>query len=378
MSKTLRIGILGGGQLGRMLLQVAANYPIETFVLEKGSNAPAAKLCHHFTDGDIKDYDTVYSFGKLVDALTIEIEHVNVEALFALEKEGIRVYPSPSALRTIKDKGRQKEFYLSNNIPSPDFILIENREELKKHLSFLPAALKLRSGGYDGKGVEIIRAENDLPKAFDAPCVLEKLVDIDKEISVVVAKNDVGQTAVYPPVEMVFDPRYNLVDSLLSPARITDAQSSVAQKTALRVVEALGSSGIFAVEMFLDKSGNILVNETAPRAHNSGHQSIEGNYCSQYDMQMRVLQNLPLGNTAIIQPSLMLNLIGEEGFSGPVFYSGLTEVMQIENVYIHLYGKTETKPGRKMGHVTILGNELNELTTKAEMVKKNLKVISHA
>ncbi|MBL7779269.1 MAG: 5-(carboxyamino)imidazole ribonucleotide synthase [Chitinophagales bacterium] len=378
MSKPLRVGILGGGQLGRMLLQVAANYPVETFVLEKGASAPAAKLCYHFTDGDIKDYDTVYSFGKSVDVLTIEIEHVNVEALLALEKEGIKIYPTPSALQTIKDKGLQKEFYLSNSIPSPDYVLIQNKEELKKHLSFLPAALKLRSGGYDGKGVEIIRTENDLPKAFDAPCVLEKLVDIEKEISVIVAKNDAGQTAVYPPVEMVFDPRYNLVDSLLSPARLTDTQSSAAQKIALQVVEALGSSGIFAVEMFLDKTGDILVNETAPRAHNSGHQSIEGNYTSQYDMQMRVLQNLPLGNTAIILPSLMLNLIGEEGHSGSVFYSGLNETMQIENVYVHLYGKTETKPGRKMGHVTILGNDVPELNTKAEMVKKNLKVISHS
>lgn len=378
MSKPLRVGILGGGQLGRMLLQTAANYHVETYVLESGKNPPASSLCHYFVEGDIKDYDTVYRFGKLVDALTIEIENVNLEALFKLEEEGLKIYPRPHALKIIKDKGLQKEFYKTHNIPTSEFKLITHKYELNTHLNFLPVAQKLRQGGYDGKGVEILRETEDFSKAFDAPCVIEKLVSIQKEISVIVAKNDAGQTAVYPPVEMVFDPRYNLVDYLFSPATLTKEQSNSAQAIALKVMEALDSPGIFAVELFLDTAGQILVNETAPRAHNSGHQSIEGNYASQYEMQMRILQNLPLGNTDSISPSLMLNLIGEPKHSGAVKYSGLEDVLKMKGVYVHLYGKHETKPGRKMGHVTILGDTKGELLEKAETIKAKLKVVSQA
>lgn len=376
MSKPLRIGILGGGQLGRMLLQTAANYHVETFVLETGNNPPASSLCHHFIEGDIKDYNTVYNFGKQVDVLTIEIENVNLDALFKLEQEGLTIYPRPQALKTIKDKGLQKEFYRTHGIPTSPFYLITHKYELNAHLGFFPVAQKLRTGGYDGKGVEILRDETDFAKAFDAPCVIEKLVDIEKEISVIVAKNALGEIAVYPPVEMVFDPRYNLVDYLLSPAELTAEQTQQAQTIAVQVMNALDSPGIFAVEMFLDKAGNILVNETAPRAHNSGHQSIEGNYASQYEMQMRVLQNLPLGNTEAIKPSLMLNLVGEPKYSGPVKYQGLEDVLKMKGVYIHLYGKHETKPGRKMGHVTILGESKDELLQKADFIKQTLKVIS--
>ena len=376
MNKPLRVGILGGGQLGRMLLQTAANYHVETFVLETGTNPPASSLCHYFVEGDIKDYDTVYKFGKQVDVLTIEIENVNLEALFKLEEEGLKIYPRPHALKIIKDKGLQKEFYKQHHIPTSDFHLINRKHELNTYFNFLPVAQKLRNGGYDGKGVEILRDETDFSKAFDAPCVIEKLVAIKKEISVIVAKNDNGETAVYPPVEMVFDPRYNLVDYLLSPAELTDEQIERAQSVATDVMNALDSPGIFAVELFLDTDGNILVNETAPRAHNSGHQSIEGNYCSQYDMQMRVLQNLPLGDTAAIKPSLMLNLIGEPKHSGAVVYSGLEEVLMMKGVYVHLYGKHETKPGRKMGHVTVLGDDKKDLLLKAEFIKEKLNVIS--
>jgi len=376
MNKPIRIGILGGGQLGRMLLQSAANYHTVTYVLEKGSNPPASSLCNYFVEGDINDYDTVYKFGKLVDALTIEIEHVNLDALFQLEAEGLKIYPTPDALKIIKDKGLQKQFYRDNNIPTSDFRLLEKKYELTGFLDFLPAAQKLRSGGYDGKGVEILRSDADFAKAFDEPTVLEKLVDIEKEISVIVARNDKSETTAYPPVEMVFNPKYNLVDYLVSPAQLTAEQSKQAQQLAMQVMQALNSPGIFAVEMFLDKAGNILVNETAPRAHNSGHQSIEGNYCSQYDMQMRVLQNLPLGSTDAILPSLMLNLIGEAGHSGPVKYAGLETAMQMPGVYIHLYGKHETKPGRKMGHVTLLGNNQEDLLKKAAFIKQNLRVIS--
>lgn len=372
----LRIGILGGGQLGRMLLQQAANYPVETFVLEKGSTSPASSLCHHYFDGDIREFESVYNFGKQVDVLTIEIENVNQQALEKLEAEGLSIFPSPKALAVIRDKGLQKEFYAAHNIPTSAFVLVNNRSEIKDASIGFPIAQKLRTGGYDGKGVEILKSSTDIEKGFDEPCVLEKLVEIEKEISVIVAKNQSGEVAVYPAVEMVFNPKYNLVDFLLSPAEITEAQNAEAQKTALQVLHALDSCGIFAVEMFLDKTGNILVNETAPRAHNSGHQSIEGNYSSQYDMQMRVLQNLPLGNTAVIQPSLMLNLIGEAGYTGAAKYRGLEEAMRIPNVYIHLYGKAETKPGRKMGHVTILGTSKTELLEKAEQVRTCLKVVA--
>ena len=375
MKGPLRIGILGGGQLGRMLLQSAANYHVETFVLEAGSNPPASSVSHHYIEGDIKDYNTVYDFGKQVDVLTIEIENVNLEALFKLEEEGVKIYPRPTALQIIKDKGLQKEFYKLHNIPTSDFHLIFRKHELQSHINFLPVAQKLRNGGYDGKGVEILREVDDFHKAFDAPCVIEKLVSIQKEISVIVARNVQGDTAVYPAVEMVFDARYNLVDFLISPAELTDEQAISVRKIALDVLNALNSPGVFAIEMFLGTDGKILVNETAPRAHNSGHQSIEGNYCSQYDMQMRILQGFPLGDTAPVKPSLMLNLIGEPNFTGPVVYQGLNEVMALKDVYVHLYGKHETKPGRKMGHVTILGEDKDELLRKAEFIKLHLKVV---
>jgi 5-(carboxyamino)imidazole ribonucleotide synthase len=360
-----------------MLLQSAADYHVETSVLESGANPPASSLCHHFIEGDIRDHDAVYAFGKKVDVLTIEIENVNIDALYTLEAEGVKVIPKPSVLYTIKDKGLQKDFYLLNNIPTSEYVLTANREDVRQYASFLPAAHKLRTGGYDGKGVSILKSVADLDKAFDAPGVLEKLVDIDKEIAVMVARNESGEVAVYPPTEMVFDPKYNLVDFLISPASITDEQAQEAQHIARQVVAALDSPGIYAVEMFLDKNGKILVNETAPRTHNSGHQSIEGNYSSQYDMQMRVLQNLSLGSTDTILPSLMLNLIGEEGHSGPVLYQGIQDVLHKKGVYIHLYGKNETKPGRKMGHITILGPNKKELIEQAQEIKNLIKVVSY-
>ncbi len=372
----LKIGILGGGQLGRMLLQQAANYPVETFVLETGNYSPASTLCQHYFNGDIRKFDDVYNFGKQVDVLTIEIENVNQVALEKLEAEGLKVFPSPKALAVIRDKGLQKQFYAEHNIPTSPFVLVQNRQETASADIEFPVVQKLRTGGYDGKGVHILQSVAEAENGFNEPCVLEKLVDIEKEISVIVAKNEKGEIAVYPPVEMVFNPEYNLVDYLLSPSETTIEQTTEAQKIALKVLNALNSSGIFAIEMFLDKTGKILVNETAPRAHNSGHQSIEGNYCSQYDMQLRVLQNLPLGNSEVIQPSLMLNLIGETGYTGAAKYRGLELVMQMQNVYVHLYGKTETKPGRKMGHVTILGKSKTDLLGKAEIIKQNLKVVA--
>jgi 5-(carboxyamino)imidazole ribonucleotide synthase len=363
-----KIGILGGGQLGRMLLQAAANYPVETFVLENDEHCPSAHLCHHFTKGDIKDFETVYNFGKGLDAITIEIESVNVEALEKLEAEGVKVFPKPSALRIIKNKIEQ------NQIPTSEFVITENKEELNALVSFLPAAHKVGMGGYDGKGVEILKTESDLERGFDAPSVLEKLVPIQKEIAMIVAVGQDGETTMYPAAEMVFDPHLNLLDYQVSPAELPEKTFWKVEAIAMAVVRNLQSSGLFAVELFVDKNGDVLVNETAPRVHNSGHHSIEGNYSSQFDMLWRIMLGYPLGCTDAIMPSVILNIVGEEGFSGPAYYEGLDDVLKMENAFVHIYGKSHTKPGRKMGHVTVIGKDRSELTYKANRIKHMLKV----
>ena len=370
----MKVGILGGGQLGRMLLQEAANYPVTVSVMEKDPACPAAKLCHHFTIGDITNYDDVLAFGKDLDAITIEIENVNVEALFELEKRGCRVYPTPAALSTIKNKIHQKEFYKKNEIPSPDFHVVNSREELKNHTSFLPAVNKLAMGGYDGKGVQIIKDESELSLGFDAPSILEKMVKIDKEIAITVAVADDKSTAIYPPVEMVFDQTLNLLDYQICPANIDDKTLWKAEAIAIKVARNMDSAGIFAIEMFADKEGNVLVNETAPRVHNSGHHTIEAHYSSQFDMLWRIILGYPLGNTNKIMSSIMINLLGEDGYSGATYYEGLNEVLSIPNAFVHLYGKAETKSGRKMGHATILSNDNQELLHQANKIKHTLKV----
>jgi len=370
----MKVGILGGGQLGRMLLQAAANYVVETFVLENDENTPAAHLCHHFVKGDIQDFETVYNFGKRVDALTIEIEAVNVDALEKLEAEGVKIYPKPAAIRTIKNKVTQKEFYKERHIPSPEFIVTKNMHELKQHVSFLPAVHKIGMGGYDGKGVQVLRGEKDLDKAFDAPSVLEKMVDIKKEIAIIVAMNSKGETAIYPPAEMVFDKALNLLDYQLSPAEMADKALWKAEALAIRVVKELNSPGLFAVELFVDRKDDVFVNETAPRVHNSGHHTIEANYSSQYDMLWRIILGYPLGCPDAILPASIVNLIGAEGFTGEAVYEGLDEVLKMDNVFVHLYGKKQTKPGRKMGHVTIISKERSDLTYKAHKIKNLLKV----
>lgn len=369
-----RIGILGGGQLGRMLLQSAANYPVETFVLENDEHCPAAHLCHHFTKGDIKDFETVYAFGKGLDALTIEIESVNVEALEKLEAEGVSIFPKPSALRIIKNKIEQKKFYQHHQIPTSEFVITENKEELKALASFLPAAHKLGMGGYDGRGVELLKTEADLEQGFDAPAVLEKLVSIQKEIAMIVAVGTDGETTMYPPAEMIFDPILNLLDYQISPAELPEKTFWKVEAIAMAVVRNLNSPGLFAVELFVNKEGDVLVNETAPRVHNSGHHSIEGNFSSQFDMLWRIMLGYPLGCTDPIMPAVILNIVGEEGFSGPAYYEGLEEVLKMENAFVHLYGKAQTKPGRKMGHVTVLGKDRAGLTYNANRIKHTLKV----
>jgi len=373
MKKT---GILGGGQLGRMLLQAAANYPVETFVLENDKECPAAHLCHHFTKGDITKYEDVYNFGKGLDAITIEIESVNIEALRKLETEGVKVYPRPAALEIIKNKITQKNFYKENQIPTSEFITTNSKNDLKQHLDFLPAAHKLAIGGYDGRGVEIIKNENDCEKGFNEDAVLEKLVTIKKEISIIVAVGENGKNAIYPPVEMIFNHDLNQLEYQLSPASIGEKILWKAEAIALAVVKNLHSPGIFAVELFIDFDDNVLANETAPRVHNSGHHTIEASYCSQFDMLWRVILGYPLGYTKSIMNSAMVNLIGEENNKGVAIYQNLEEVLQIENVFVHIYGKKETRPGRKMGHVTVLSNERQELIHIANKVKQLLKVIS--
>jgi len=355
-----------------MLLQAAANYPVETFVMENDPECPAAHLCHHFTTGDIKNFDDVYHFGKGLHAITIEIENVNVEALVKLETEGVKIFPRPGVLKTIRNKILQKEYYKANGIPTADFKITKDFTELKQAEDFLPAVHKLGEGGYDGRGVQIIKTKDDIAKGFDKPSVLEKMIIIEKEIAQMVAINEKGDIALYPPAEMVFDPYLNLLDYQICPADIEKRILWKVEAIALSVVKNFNSSGIFAIEMFIDKTGDVFVNETAPRVHNSGHHTIEAHYSSQFDMLWRVMLGYPLGNTEYILPSIMVNIIGADGYNGEVKYEGLDEVLKIENAFVHLYGKKQTKPGRKMGHVTIISKEKQELLHQSNKVKRTL------
>ena len=369
-----KVGILGGGQLGRMLLQAAANYPVITYVLENDEECPSAHLCNQFIKGDFTSYNDVYEFGKNLDALTIEIESVNLEALYQLEKEGKKIYPNPAALEIIKNKRKQKEFYAGLSIPTAPFIIVSGKEDLKKNLDFFPAVQKLALGGYDGKGVQILRNETDIIKGFNEESVLEKEIAIKKEIAIIIGVNEKGATAMYNPVEMIFNTSLNLLDFQLSPARLEEKILWKAEAIALMVVKNLKSAGIFAVELFIDIEDKIWVNETAPRVHNSGHHTIEGNYSSQFDMLWRIILDFPLGNTKQIMNSALVNLVGEENISGIPIYEGLEKLLEIENVFVHIYNKKITKPGRKMGHITILSNERQELIHVANKIKQNFKI----
>jgi len=371
-----KIGILGGGQLGRMLLQAAANYNAETHVLENDPECPAAHLCHNFTKGDIKNFDAVYNFGKSLDAITIEIENVNIDALEKLESEGVKVFPKPSVLKTVKSKILQKQYYKEFQIPTAEFRVTNHYAEIAEMEDLLPAVHKLGEGGYDGRGVQIINNKSDIEKGFDQPSVLERKINIDKEIAIIIAINEKGETAIYPPVRMMFDPDLNLLDYQLCPAELDKQILWKIEAVALAVVRNFKSPGIFAVELFVDKKGDVFVNETAPRVHNSGHHTIEAHYSSQFDMLWRVILNYPLGNTNYLFPSVMVNIIGADGYSGEVVYEGLEEILQIENAFVRLYGKKQTKPGRKMGHVTILSNEKQDLLHNSNKVKRSLVVKS--
>lgn len=371
----LVVGILGGGQLGRMFIQEALNFDVHVAILDPDENAPCSKIAHDFVCGDIKDFDTVYAFGKTKDIVTIEIEHVNVDALERLELEGVKVFPQPHIIRLIQDKGLQKEFYSKNNIPTATYRLTAANEALTLHTDFLPYMQKLRKGGYDGKGVYPVKSNADFANAFTAPSVLESFVDFEKELSVIVARNSNGEITAYPLVELEFNPEANLVEFLFAPANVAEAVAQKATEIAITVIEKLEMVGLLAVELFLTKEGEILVNEIAPRPHNSGHQTIEANYTSQYEQHLRSILNLPLGSSKPIQASVMVNLLGEKGYTGKVIYDGLEKIIAWEGVFPHIYGKKETKPFRKMGHVTITNHSLAEAKRIAFEVKKTLKVI---
>ncbi len=372
----LRLGILGGGQLGRMLLQKASDYTISSSVLDPDSDAPCKYLTDNFVEGSFNDFETVYNFGKNTDILTIEIEHVNVEALALLEKEGLVVYPQPRIISLVQDKGSQKIFFRTHGIPTAEFHLIDSVEHIGRYSGMFPCMQKLRYGGYDGRGVLKLQALSDITSALTGPSILEKLIDFEKEISVIVARNAKGEMVAYPPVDMEFSTKANLVEFLFSPGSMSKAQEELAVNIALQVAKALQIVGVLAVEMFLTKDGEILVNEIAPRPHNSGHQTIEGNSCSQYDQHLRAILGLPFGSTKITKPSVMVNLLGEPGHTGPAIYEGIEEVLAMEEVYLHLYGKRITKPFRKMGHITILDDSMEEAKRKALIVKKKIRVIA--
>jgi 5-(carboxyamino)imidazole ribonucleotide synthase len=372
----LKLGILGGGQLGRMLIQQAINYNVNIKVLDPDREAPCKKLCDEFVVGSLSDFETVYNFGKKVDLLTIEIEKVNVDALEKLENEGVIVYPQSRIIRIIQDKGLQKQFFKENDIPTAEFQIISTPDQLHHTPIPLPFMQKLRRDGYDGRGVYKILDQSYFANAFTEPSLVERLVDFEKEISVIVARNDAGEVKTFPLVEMEFNPEVNLVEFLISPSTLPLEVQTAAEEIALKIATGLKIVGLLAVEMFLDKEGNLLVNEIAPRPHNSGHQSIEGNRTSQFEQHLRAIFNLPLGDTNCIDHAVMVNLLGEDGYEGPAVYKGLEKVLKESGVYIHLYGKKLTKPYRKMGHATIISSDRQEAINKAKFIQQNLKIIA--
>jgi len=378
-STTTKIGILGGGQLGKMLCLSAATWDFKTYILDASPDYPAGQVCTGFTTGDFHNYDDVLAFGLDKDILTIEIEHVNTDALRELARRGKIVHPSPQALDIIKDKGLQKQFYTDQEIPTARYELFEDEHALQAALAegrwTLPLVQKTRTAGYDGKGVAVLRHPADLQtKLLPGPCLVEELVAVQTEIAVIAARNADDEVAVFPAVEMDFHPEANLVEFLLCPARISPLVAAEAEALAERVIRAFGLCGLLAVEMFLTTDGRLLVNEVAPRPHNSGHHTIDSAQTSQYQQHLRAICNLPLGATGQLQPAAMLNLLGEPGHQGAVVYTGLDACLALPGVYVHLYGKARTSPFRKMGHVTITADSVELALEKARFVKEHLKV----
>jgi 5-(carboxyamino)imidazole ribonucleotide synthase len=350
------IALLGGGQLGRMFMENALRYPVRVHSLDPDPTAPCATIADHFEQGDLLDTERVLRYAADADVVGIEIEHVSVEALRTLKAQGKRVIPDPEVLHHIQDKGLQKTFYALNEIPTAPFALVADPSELYEHEALFPAFLKQRTGGYDGKGVMPLNGTADIANAFSGPCLLEQRVDIALELAVLVVRDDHGTQATYDPVEMVFDPRFNLVDHLRAPARITPQLAQNARRLAGRVAQAFNAPGLYAVELFLTRQGELLVNETAPRAHNSGHHTIEACASSQFDQLLRIYMGWPLGDTALRSPAAMINLVGEGG-QGAMAMNGIAEIMAVPGAFVHLYGKKETRTGRKMGHVTVTADD---------------------
>ncbi|MBK8193956.1 MAG: 5-(carboxyamino)imidazole ribonucleotide synthase [Lewinellaceae bacterium] len=380
-STSQKIGVLGGGQLGKMLCLAAADWDFQLYILDKSPEYPAGKVCAGFTSGDFKNYDDVLAFGMDKDILTIEIEHVNTDALRELERLGKTVHPSPAALDIIKDKGAQKEFYRDHNIPATRFELFSSERDLKEAVRAgrwrLPFVQKTRTAGYDGRGVAVLREPADMDsKLLSGACLAEEMASIRTELAVIAARNAAGEVAVFPPVEMDVHPEANLVELLLCPARVSPLVMAEAEALAERVIRAFDICGLLAVEMFLTHDGQLLVNEVAPRPHNSGHHTIDSAPTSQFQQHLRAICNLPLGPTEQLAPAAMVNLLGEPGHNGPVYYEGVEKCLAMEGVYVHLYGKTTTSPFRKMGHVTVTGATPEAVIQKAETVKNTLKVLS--
>ncbi|MFZ6037766.1 MAG: 5-(carboxyamino)imidazole ribonucleotide synthase [Bacteroidota bacterium] len=380
VTSNLKLGIIAGGQLGKMLIQEASKWDLVTYVLDNDENCPAKSIASFYIKGSNIDFDSVYQFGKMVDILTFEIENVNIEALKKLKSEGLKIVPEPEILELIQDKGLQKEFYKNNGIPTSAFKIYESKATILKGIDKgeinLPFVQKLTKGGYDGHGVAVINSKNDLIKILSGVSVIEEKVEIEKEISVIVARNRKGEIKSFPVVEMYFDPIANLVDELICPALITVEQSEKAVNLASEIIELLNMEGLLAVEFFIDSKGEVIVNEVAPRPHNSGHHTIESIITSQFEQHLRAVLNLPLGSTKIKLPSVMINILGADGYEGPVIYEGLSESLAIDGVKIHLYGKKITKPNRKMGHVTIMSSSINCALKKAEKVKQLISVKS--
>ncbi len=375
-SSNFKLGVLGGGQLGKMLLTETHKFDIYTSILDGDKDAPCAQICNEFHQGSLMDFETVYNFGKKVNLLTIEIEHVNIDALLKLEDEGLEIYPQPSVLQIIQHKGRQKDFFVKNNIPTSSHKRFSNLNELKTETLNFPFVWKSAQFGYDGTGVKIVKNQDDLNLLANTDCIIEELIPFKHELAVIVARNKNGEIKTYPVVEMEFHPEANQVEYVICPARISNEVSEKARNIALKVAESFKHIGLLAVEMFQTENDEILVNEVAPRTHNSGHYSIEASYTSQFEQHVRSILNLPLGNTASKVAGIMVNLVGSEGFSGDVVYENMEEILKMDGVTPHIYGKKQTRPFRKMGHVTIVNNNLNEARKIAEKVKNTIKVIS--
>lgn len=379
-STGFKIGILGGGQLGKMLIQAASAWDIDIYVLDPTDDCPASKLATKFVKGDFKDYESVYNFGKLVDLITIEIEHVNTDALLKLKEEGKTIYPDPQTLKIIQDKGKQKNFFKDNNLKSANYKIYEDHEAILSDIEEgklnLPFVQKVCRFGYDGRGVQLVNSKKDLDNLLKGQSIVEDLVDIGKELSVIVCRNKFGEIKTYDPFEMEFNKNANLVEYLISPARVDADSRQIAIDLAEKTIKAFELVGVLAVEMFLDKDHNILINEVAPRPHNSGHHTIETALTSQYEQHIRAIMGLPLGSTDLMINSVMVNILGEDGFSGNVVYEGLDKCIKLDGVKVHIYGKKQTKPFRKMGHVTIIDKNIDNALKKADIVKHTLRAVS--